>query len=207
MDYHDEEFRRHQLRLYLRALNVFRFHRSIWRDRIPEFSVMSLERRYTEIRRYENILIDLSARPRFLPFDVSSNSELDDFCDAIVIAWRLLPDTWTGLQMMIEYLAENMLAEDLVNIREATLVVLKEVAQKEDWQTNPAYGPLFFSAPAEAVVRRVSRNTDESSATAISRSAPESRRLVRLANRYLSDCHPEASKQSPRLTETFSSSS
>jgi len=165
---------------------------------------MSFDKRHREIRRYENILIDLSARPHFLPFDVSSNNELDDYCDALVIAWRLLPDTWMGLQMMIESLAENTLNDDLVNISEATLTVLKEIAQKEDWQMNPAYGPLFFNTPAKTVVARVSRNL--AAAATWSRTAPERRRLIRLANRYLSECHPEASEHTPGLTDTTSSS-
>ena len=61
----------------------------------------SLEQQHLSIRPYEGILFGLKARPHFMFRDAE---ELHDFCEALELAWNLLPDSWIGLMMMLDYL-------------------------------------------------------------------------------------------------------
>jgi len=101
-----------------------------------------------------------------MPFDKSDN-ELEDFCDALVIAWRLLPDAWIGLQMMIDYLAESTLSEDLAEVGETTLLVLREIAQQKIWPNNPLLGPMFLGGQAKTILARVTRDLEFHEATTV----------------------------------------
>ena len=97
MDSDDEIFVVSQFKKYRAALELFRASRSHWRGRIQEFEAYSILQKHTEIRPYEKILFGLHDRPKHLRFDFAQDpDELDDFCEALEIAWRLLPDAWTG---------------------------------------------------------------------------------------------------------------
>lgn len=166
MDDDDEQFMLDQMRKYLPAMEDFRATRSMWRNRIPEFAGLSMEAQHSAIRPYEKILFGVHARPQYMPF-VKSEDEFVDFCDALVIAWRLLPDAWVGLQMMIDYLAESTRNEDLAELGDTTLMVLKEIAKKKHWPNNPMLGPMMFSGQAKAILARVTRDAPFHEATTV----------------------------------------
>ena len=111
MDSDDEAFLVHQLGKYRPALAEFRATRSYRKSRIPQFAEYNLLQKHTEIRPYESILFGLHSRPRHIGFE--DPDEWKDFCEALVIAWRLVPDAWVGLQMMLEYLVECTPSSDL----------------------------------------------------------------------------------------------
>jgi hypothetical protein len=140
MDEYEEYDRGVRLEKYQMAMRTFRSTRSLWRSRIPFFSSLSMEAQHCEMRIFEAILFGLHRRPPHLAFE---GEELDDFCDALIIAWRLRPGCWIGLQRMIGYLTESTLQEDLCKIGEPALAVLKEIANNKHWPNNPMFGPMM----------------------------------------------------------------
>merc|ERR1712238_122106 len=102
--------------------------------------------KHNGISSYESILFELDEDP----------DELDDFCEALVIGWRLLPDAWTGLLMMIDYLAERMLTSDLEKIKLSTLVVIKEIAKNKHWPNSAICGQMMYGSQAKTILARVS---------------------------------------------------
>jgi len=164
----DEEFMLDQMKKYRPALAEFRVSRSYWKSRIPDFASYSMLQQHTEIRPYEKILFRLHDRPGHLEFNLNGDpDEFADFCDALEIAWRLLPDAWIGLQMMIDYLAEQTLSSDLAQIKVSTLNVLKEIAKTRQWPNNPFLGPMMIAGQAKTVLARVTRNASFSEATTV----------------------------------------
>lgn len=156
-----------QFKKYRTALTRFRVSKSYWKGRIQAFQSYSMLQQHTEIRPYEEILFGLHARPK-MPFDFAEDpDELHDFCEAFVIAWRLLPDAWVGLQMMLDCLAENFCKSDVQKINDETLIVVKEIARNRHWPNNQLCGPMFFSGQAKTILARVTRNTSFAEATTV----------------------------------------
>eukprot|EP00568_Trieres_chinensis_P014853 CAMPEP_0183324914 /NCGR_PEP_ID=MMETSP0160_2-20130417/78343_1 /TAXON_ID=2839 ORGANISM="Odontella Sinensis, Strain Grunow 1884" /NCGR_SAMPLE_ID=MMETSP0160_2 /ASSEMBLY_ACC=CAM_ASM_000250 /LENGTH=203 /DNA_ID=CAMNT_0025492607 /DNA_START=110 /DNA_END=718 /DNA_ORIENTATION=+ len=170
----DEEFLvRRNAKEYVNAMVEFQETRSMWRDRIPLFSTLTFQQKHSVIEPYQSILYGLKERPTHLRFDKSTEfeNELELFCDAIVIAWRLLPDCWLGLLMMLDYLAESTLSSDLQRIPSVSkpaLVVIREIANNKNWPNNPMCGPMMYAGQAKTLLARITRGSEFYDCTTVS---------------------------------------
>lgn len=98
------------------------------------------------VEKYEEHLFALHDRPTHLLMGFLRDiDELATFCTAVTLGWRLWPDYWVGLQLMLNYLADETLIEDVKRVDTLFLATLKEIALKDGWRNCPASGNRFFS--------------------------------------------------------------
>ncbi|OXA39809.1 uncharacterized protein LOC110861001 [Folsomia candida] len=104
--------------------------------------------------KYENLLEGLQDRPKDLKMDVVEGyDELATFCQAVMVGWRLWPDYWVGLQKIVDYLANDVLVEDVKRMERPFVLILKEIALHEMWPTDPVLGAGIASQAKKIVFR------------------------------------------------------
>ena len=168
-EYCDEntQFIKAQCKRYVTNFKTFLKQREIWRSLIPKVSSMPFERKANLVgTKYEELLSGLHDRPRSKLTKIDGEEELDVFCDALIIGWRLWPDCWCGLQMILDWLTEKLLDEDVALIKKETCVILKEIAQNNNWPNNPTFGN-FTQGQAKTLLCRISRKCDFAHATTV----------------------------------------
>lgn len=84
--------------------------------------------------KFENLLIGLADRPKNLKMGVVQDiDELTTFCRAVTAGWLLWPDYWLGLQKIVDYLANDVVIEDVKRMDREFLLILKKIATHEVW--------------------------------------------------------------------------
>lgn len=181
---------------YIPAFRAFLEQKEAWRAMIARIFDFSWQQRaHLVMSGYDELLWGLHDRPKGLPMmQLFGENEIQIFCDAIAIGWRLWPDSWTGLQMMLDYLAESMSSPDLAEIsdKSAFLAIIKEIAQHTDWPNNRLCGPMMTASAAKTILARISRNASFAQATTVS--------IVRcVAGLGFTPCQPD--RGSPRTSQ------
>jgi len=157
-----------QYRKYLKSLVGFRAVLPDFEEEIPRISELPwVERMDYVIQNYEKHLKGLHGRPKGMKMRTlqSGINEFQTFCTALRIGWKLWPDWWTGLQMMLDYLSEDTQTEDLEGLDFQTLAVLKEIAKCENWPNNQRCGPRMTAPQAKCILIRFERKCSFSGAT------------------------------------------
>lgn len=176
----DEEFENEKLKKYVAGFHAFLEHKEMWRQLISTVSELPYKTTDDVHKRaqlvlyedgYETLLYGLHKRPKGLRMHrLFGSDELKTFCEAIVIGWMLWPDSWTGLQMMLDYLAESVVTADLARLtgEHGFLSVVKEIAQTKNWPNNQIFGPMMTGAAAKTLLARITRSAGFAEATTIS---------------------------------------
>jgi len=169
----DGEYDLHQLQTkYIPAFVDFLKQKDAWRAVIPRVRDFPWQNRARAVMGgYGDLLMGLHHRPRGLRMmKLVGEDELSAFCKAIEIGWRLWPDSWPGLQMMLDYLAESVSSSDLSKLHDDVdfLALIKDIAQTKDWPNNQRCGPMMTATSAKTILARVSHNTTFGQVTTIS---------------------------------------
>lgn len=105
------------------------------------------------LQEYEPILADLRSRPIAKFGTVEGLDELDVFCRALRTGWKLWPDCWVGMLMMLDYIAEKFLPEDIDRLDSETLDTVKQVANTKIWPNNAICGAQLSTAAKNILAR------------------------------------------------------
>jgi hypothetical protein len=116
--------------------------------------------------QYERILWNLHDRSVGKFGTVGELDELDLFCRAFRFGWKLWPDSWTGMLMMLDYVAEKFLPGDIARLDSETLETIKEIAKTNVWPNNPVGGSMQAAA-AKTILARHSRGVSFAEASTI----------------------------------------
>jgi hypothetical protein len=165
----EDEWIRQKSETYMRGMKTFiRQERSGQNDvLLREVHGKSPEARARlVIDSYEQVLWDLHDRPAGKFCTAGGLDELDLFCRALRFGWRLWPDSWTGMLMMLDYVAEKFLPDDIHRLDSETLETIKEIARTKSWPNNP-FGGSMQAAAAKTILARHSRHVSFEEATTI----------------------------------------
>jgi len=118
------------------------------------------------MQQYEPILWKFHDRPRGKFITLEGFDELEVFCRAFRLGWKLWPDSWTGMLMMLDYIAEKFSPEDIARLDSETIDTVKQVASTKTWPNNPFAGSMLSTA-AKTILARHSRSASFEEATTI----------------------------------------
>jgi len=153
---------------YVKSMMGFHDVQQHFEDEIPRVSELPWnERGKYVMENYEKHLYGLHERPKGMKMETyqDGKSEFKTFCDALRIGWKLWPDWWTGLQMMLNYLSEDTFTKDLDGLDLPTLTVLKEISNCVNWPNNQMYGTQMTSPHAKCILIRFERKCSFAEAT------------------------------------------
>ena len=85
---------------------------------------------------------------------VAGIDEHKAFSSALRLAWKILPDWWSGIDGLLTYMAEDMCDEDVQRLDEQTLAVIKAIANKRTWVCNQVVGDLLVGNSKSLLARR-----------------------------------------------------
>jgi hypothetical protein len=158
----DDEERYHLNRTaenYVNALLKFHSKQKLFEEDILLLSTIAWEyRAHYVLKNYDQILRGLVDRPmgagRMTSRAKGTIDELATFCNALCIGWKLWPDCWTGLEMMLDYFAMKMGTEDILRMSPETISVLNEIGSCTTWRNNPTAGSIVIAAQAKVIIKR-----------------------------------------------------
>jgi len=164
-DFELEYDTRQKIRKYTQALLQFHRKQKYFEDEIPRVSLLPWEDRGRFVmEKYEDLLYGLRERPKYemrtVKYGETDIDEFKVFCDALRIGWKLWPDCWVGLQMMLDRFAENMSKEEISRLDTATLNIIKEIALCKEWPHNPICGPRMVAPQAKCILVRFTQNCE-----------------------------------------------
>ena len=84
--------------------------------------------------------------------------EFEVYCQAFRFGWKLWPDYWIGLNMILDDIAEKFSAEDVARLDVETIGTVKEIAITTSWPNNPVVGRSMMTGAAKTVLDRYSRS-------------------------------------------------
>jgi hypothetical protein len=87
--------------------------------------------------------------------DAYGIKEMDLFCRALIVGWRLLPDYWAGMHMLLDYFAEKIATHDIALVPTDTLGSIKEVALKKIRHNNNTCGPVMCRQAKYVFIRHI----------------------------------------------------
>eukprot|EP01063_Lacrimia_lanifica_P037594 TRINITY_DN7763_c0_g1_i1.p1 TRINITY_DN7763_c0_g1~~TRINITY_DN7763_c0_g1_i1.p1 ORF type:complete len:217 (+),score=33.20 TRINITY_DN7763_c0_g1_i1:74-724(+) len=172
----DVAFAKEQMQMYVPALREFSGAKEMWRSRIQLAQGLPWRQRAELVIRggYEALLYGLHDRPWYIPMAHKEKDGFDEllvFCEAVEIGWRLWPDSWTGLQMILDYLAEKTCDEDVRRIPPTAIAIFEEISVCAQWPNNRLCGPMMTQPAAKMLLAKIGK--DLSSQEGFERVAPE----------------------------------
>lgn len=132
---------------YLKAVGNFNRDVASFEAIIPDLVHLSNKERGQYVaENYQPYLFGLHDRPKRVKMGIvlGNIDELKTICRGLTVGWRLWPDCWAGLMMMLDYLADHTLTPDIKRLDPDFLQVIKEIGKNEDWSNN-VVGPDLAS--------------------------------------------------------------
>lgn len=150
-------------KVYLKCLQDFTLSKPHWIEKANNADKLSLKERKSLVdsrpnsKGYEQRIISFSKRPPLEMIRMNGYDELQEWCDAITLGWKLWADCWMGLHLLIDYVAVNLWSTDIARLSHSFLHIVKEMAVRTNWPNNPVWGRLMTASAAKCVLCRVSR--------------------------------------------------
>jgi hypothetical protein len=162
----DNSYLEDKCRKYVKALLDFSSKQKSFEEATVVAPAMPWEMRAEYVmKNYEDILWGLHDRPLGKMVSYQGIDELETFCNALCIGWKLWPDCWVGLQMILDYLAENTCTQDICRLNQSTIDVLNEIRSCKTWRNNPVCGPSMTAAQANCLLKRYKNKCSFAEAT------------------------------------------
>lgn len=162
---YDETMSRH-MSSYVKGLVKFTNIKGEWIKILPSIQQLTYSKRAEWVlKNVDELYWDLNDRPRGMKWStICGINELDAFCDALCIGWKLWPDMWMGLQMVLDVLTEQTPNDIVKKINKPTLTIIKEIAVNKRWPNNPM-GSMVMGCQAQTLLTRYNKNVSFGKAT------------------------------------------
>jgi hypothetical protein len=121
-------------------------------------SVSTQERTTMAVGMFENQIMELSLRPSHVEF--SEFDEIPVLGEVLCLAWKLTPDCWAGLQVLLDLHSEKLLLCALNRLDPLAIETLKAIAMNTIWPSDPFLAGPITASLAMTVLERITTQVD-----------------------------------------------